>query len=441
MFGTSGIRGTVGETVTASLGRDLGCAIAAWGASRCVIGRDPRPSGRYLARAVESGLMECGVDVIDVGMAATPTVARSVAWCDAAAGVVVTASHNPPTDNGFKLWHRSGQAFRQDDQAVIESHLTGDAPMPESRWTDVGSRTRWPLASERHLDVLVDAVEVAAPLNVVVDIGNGVGQVTARALDSLGCHVTTLNGQPDGRFPGRPSEPSQEHCEDLRRVVPAIGADLGIAHDGDADRMRAVDETGAFPTGDELLALFAVQEVNEGDRIAAPVDTSLAVADALESRGASLSRTRVGDVYVAERTRADDVVFGGEPSGAWIWPAESRCPDGPLAACKLVELVAREGPLSSLLDAIETYPLCRTAIPVEDKTTVMRGIREALEAAYDDIDTLDGIRVDVSDGWLLIRPSGTESIIRITAEAREASRAEALLEEGQDLVNAQSSAG
>lgn len=198
--------------------------------------------------------------------------------------------------------------------------------------------------------------------------------------------------------------------------------------------MVAVDETGTFVPKDALLALFAREAAGDGDRVAAPVDTSLAVDDALEAVGASMTRTQVGDVYVAERTTEPDVVFGGEPSGAWIWPDETRCPDGPLAACKLVELVADRGPLSDLVAEIEGYPIRRTSIEVTEKAAVMADVSEAVRDQYDEIDTLDGVRVETEDGWFLLRASGTQPLIRVTAEARSATDADTLFEDAQALV-------
>jgi phosphoglucosamine mutase len=158
------------------------------------------------------------------------------------------------------------------------------------------------------------------------------------------------------------------------------------------------------------------------------------VDDALADVGASVARTRVGDVYVAERASRDDVVFGGEPSGAWIWPDETLCPDGPLAAVELAALVAREGPLSEQVGAIERYPLARATVELDDKRAVMARVTERVTGSYDDVDATDGVRVDVGDGWFLVRASGTQPLVRLTAEARDADRCEAILDEARSLV-------
>ncbi|AXR78663.1 phosphoglucosamine mutase [Natrarchaeobaculum sulfurireducens] len=433
MFGTSGIRGPVGETVTTELALSVGRAVGSAGYDTVVLGRDVRESGLMLADAVAAGLRECGTDVIDVGLEATPTVARAVGRYDADAGIVITASHNPATDNGIKLWTPSGKAFGPDRRDAIERRIREEDYDP-SRWDELGRRRRRESARTQHAAQLREAVDLEEAPSVVVDLGNGAGGVTPTVLADLGCHVRTLNGQPDGAFPGRPSEPTRESLEALSTFVGETDADLGIAHDGDADRMMAVDETGTFVPKDALLAIFASRAAGAGDRIAAPVDTSLAVDDALAAVGASVTRTRVGDVYVAERTTEADVVFGGEPSGAWIWPEETRCPDGPLAACKLVELVASQGPLSELVDAIDRYPIRRDSIEVTDKRATMAAVTRQVDRRFDDVETLDGVRVETDTGWFLIRASGTEPVIRVTAEARAESDAKRLFETATGLV-------
>jgi phosphoglucosamine mutase len=435
MFGTSGVRGEVGQVVTAELALDVGRALAAEGYDRVVVGRDPRESGRFLADAASAGLRESGAEVLDAGVEATPTVARAVDWLDADAGVVVTASHNPPCDNGIKLWTPEGRAFDADQRGAIEGRIA-DENYRLASWDGVGSRTTVGNLADRHVDALTAAVDLSGSLDVVVDLGNGAGRVTADALAALGCDVTTLNGQRDGAFPGRASEPTAESCATLRATVAATDADLGVAHDGDADRMMAVTGRGAFVTGDVLLALFAGAVVEAGDRIAAPVNTSLAVEDSLAERDVSVVRTRVGDGFVAAAAAEDGVVFGGEPSGAWVWPAATLAPDGPLAACRLVELVAERGPLADLVAAVDTYPIRRESLRVERKDDLLERVRAAVVDRYggDAVEDTDGVRVAVDGGWFLVRASGTQPLVRVTAEARAPEQADDLLAEATALV-------
>ncbi|WP_340099554.1 phosphoglucosamine mutase [Salinibaculum salinum] len=430
MFGTSGIRGPVGDEVTADLALAVGRALGI-DTDRAVVGRDPRESGRLLTDALTAGLRESGTDVVDLGLAATPTVGRAVAWEDADAGVSITASHNPPQDNGIKLWQPSGQAYDAALRERISERVREDAAALVD-WNQLGDRTAVD-ATERHRDTLIADLELDRSLSVVVDVGNGAGGVTADALDALGCDVETLNAQPDGSFPGRPSEPTAENCRSLATLVGESDADLGIAHDGDADRMRAVTADGDFLSGDVLLALFGRDAAGAGERVAVPVDTSLAVADYLAEADIETTRTPVGDVYVAAAASESDVAFGGEPSGAWIWPEETLCPDGPLAACKIAALAA-ERPLAERAADIETYPIRRTSVEVDEKAAVMDRIRATVIEQYDDVSTLDGVRVDRGNGWVLLRASGTQPLVRITAEARDEERAEELFGEARELL-------
>ncbi|MFA9517840.1 phosphoglucosamine mutase [Halopenitus sp. H-Gu1] len=447
MFGTSGVRGPIGGTVTAELALSIGRAIAVE-AETVVIGRDVRDSGRALLDALAAGLAESGVDILETGVATTPTIARAVAESEADAGIVVTASHNPPEDNGIKLWTASGMAFGSDDGRRIEDRIERSG-YDLAEWDDHGRRREYATvtgttATAAHRRAIVEAGERTLTslgttfegTTVVVDLGNGTGRVTADALSDLGADVETLNGQRDGRFPSRPSEPTAETCGSLSAHVTAIGADLGIAHDGDADRMMAVAEDGQFVGGDSLLAIFGHEAVNAesgGDRVAAPVNTSLAVDDALDSVGGEVVRTRVGDVAVARETREDRVVLGGEPSGAWIFPGETPCPDGPLAAVRLTALSTAKS-IGERLAETPTYPIRRGNIEVDDRSAVMNAVEEMVTEEYADVETLDGVRVETPEGWFLIRASGTQPLVRMTAEARDSETSQELLEEARSIL-------
>ncbi|MFC3476432.1 phosphoglucosamine mutase [Halobacterium litoreum] len=434
MFGTSGIRGEFGTDVTAGLALRVGRAVASEGCERVVVGRDPRKTGPVLVDAVSAGLRECGADVVRVGEVPTPTVARSVEWYDADAGIAVTASHNPPADNGLKLWSADGSAVVGDEQAAVAERLERDDFRPR-RWGEIGGSRTVASAYRRHVAAIADAVTVDPPLAVTVDVGHGSGRLSATALRKLGCEVETMNALPDGSFPARPSEPTAENCERLRRVVAQTDADFGVAHDGDADRALAVTESGRFVSGDVLLALFARREAGPGDRVAVPIDTSVAVRDELAAVGASTTFTKVGDGHVAARTADDDVVFGGEPSGAWIFPALSRCPDGPLAAAKLAALVADHGSLDALVEDVSSVPIRRESVRTDAKRDVVERVRGLVADRYANVTSVDGVRVDEDDGWFLVRASGTQPLVRVTAEARDSDRMRALFDSARDLVS------
>ncbi|SEV90814.1 phosphoglucosamine mutase [Halobacterium jilantaiense] len=435
MFGTSGIRGEFGTDVTAALAVDVGRALASTGRSRVVVGRDPRETGAPLVDALAAGLRECGADVADLGEVPTPTVARAVGWLDADAGVAVTASHNPPEDNGIKLWDADGAAFTSGDQTAVVERVERD-DYESVGWRDVGDRWTEPDARRRHVDAVVDAVDVDGRPEVVVDVGHGSGRLTTDALRRLGCEVTALHARPDGSFPARPSEPTADHCEALCEVVADGDADFGVAHDGDADRMLAVTGDGAFVSGDVLLALFARREASPGEQVAVPIDTSMAVREALAGVGATVTFTRVGDGFVADRASDDGVAFGGEPSGAWIWPALSLCPDGTLAAAKLAALVADRGPLSDLVAGVPSVPIRRENVPAADNDAVVERVRSRIADRYENVTNVDGVRVDHDDGWFLVRASGTQPLVRITAQADDDARMTSLFDTASELVEA-----
>ncbi|WP_336023729.1 phosphoglucosamine mutase [Halobellus salinisoli] len=461
MFGTSGIRGPVGEEVNARLALDVGRAVAAE-ADTVVVGRDVRGTGSVLADALSAGLRECGTDVMRLGIVSTPTLARSVQWFGADAGVGVTASHNPAPDNGIKLWNPSGQAFTPTQTDAVEERLTNDA-VESAPWDEFGKERGVDDASSRHVEHLVSTFsepdgspdqptgdspnDPLEDLTVVVDLGNGTGRVTVDALYALGATVHTLDAQPDGRFPARKSEPNAETLTALQSAVPSLDADLGIAHDGDADRMVAVTADGEYVPGDVLLALFAreaAEDVNSpatGDTprpsVAVPVDTSLVVADTVQRAGGDVAYTPVGDVHIAEAASRDGFVFGGEPSGAWIWPDQTLAPDGHLAALSLAALVQRHDSLGTLVDEIPTdsYVTRRENVSVGDRAASMDAIEAELRERYVDIDTIDGLRVETDDGWFLVRPSGTEPLVRVTAEARAERTADELLESAREIID------
>jgi phosphoglucosamine mutase len=428
MFGTSGIRGAVGETVTCGTALSVGRALGTEGYDRVAVGRDARESGEMLADALAAGLRETGADAVRLGTAATPTVARSPGWVDADAAVSVTASHNPAPDNGLKFWTAEGHAFGPGRQAAVADRVRADdydlCPAGEG---DLGGEVRFGDAEDRHVEALVAGTDPVDDLTVVVDVGNGTGGLTAAALRELGCTVHTLDAIPDGRFPARPSEPTAENCADLSATVAATDADLGVAHDGDADRMLAVAADGTFLPGDVLLAIFATATAGEGDVVSAPINTSLAVRDALAEVGAELAYTRVGDGFVARHALENGAAFGGEMSGAWIWPGDVPCPDGSRAACRLARLVADRGPLADLAAEVPEYPTRRESHRVGDKRDVMQRIGQRLADATGEVDDRDGIRVDTGEGWYLVRASGTQPLVRLTAEARSPERSEELL--------------
>ncbi|MDW7731463.1 MAG: phosphoglucosamine mutase [Methanolobus sp.] len=413
LFGSSGIRGLANKDITVDLALKVGLAL---GRSKktAVIGRDPRIAGEMIEHAVISGLVSSGCDVIRVGLVTTPTLAYATRDYDC--GVMITASHNPAEYVGIKLWNPDGMAFDSKQQEEIESIIENEDFVTVD-WDKVGSITSYYNAVRDHTDMILRNAGRSS-MRVILDCGCGAGgTITPFLLREMGCEVITLNSQLDGHFPARNPEPNEKNLGMMMKVVKELDASLGIAHDGDADRMMAVDEKGRFVTGDELLAIFALYECRGKSKIAVPVDTSMIVDDALPE--AEIIRTRVGDVYVAEEMKRHGTNFGGEPSGSWIFPRISYCPDGIYAAAKLIDIV-KETPLSELKESLPQYPTLRGTLACDDscKAVAMESVKVKLEP-LGTVSDIDGIRVEMGDGWVLVRPSGTEPKIRITAQARE----------------------
>ena len=430
LFGTSGVRGIVGDQLTPELALDLGLALATHlgGEGSVVLGKDPRTSSDMFESCLISGLLSGGCDVKRLGIVPTPAVSFAIRRLDAKAGVMITASHNPPEYNGIKFLGSDGTAYTPEQEGAIERIYFGKRMKPAA-WDRIGKIGAVDVLPS-YIDELAGAVELKRGYKVVVDCGNGAGSlVTPYLLRKLGCEVVTLNSQLDGFFPGRGLEPSPENLGELCSVVKSIGADLGIAHDGDADRAAAVDELGRVAQPDKLLALISAHQLRRKEEIVVTtVDASSVVDDRVAERGGKVVRTRVGDVSVAVAIKKHKAIFGGEPSGAWIFPSVHLVPDGPLAAAKilkLLDLTAKK--LSELLDALPEYPTVREklACPNERKARTMKKLKPKLKKEFPDAEalTIDGIRLELKDGWVLVRPSGTEPYIRVTAEGRTPARA------------------
>ncbi len=428
LFGSSGIRGLVNQDITAELAMDIGCVLGSLH-NRVVIGHDTRVSRHLFLHAVTSGLLSAGCGVAWTGMVTTPTLAYAARTFDC--GVMITASHNPPEFNGIKFFNPDGSGFGVPQMEEIEEMIeTRD--FKSANWKEIKTPTPYKNAVGEHMDEIIRNTP-KMDLKVVVDAGSGAAStITPYLLSELGCRVITLNCQPDGLFPGRPSEPSEENLAALMDTVVASDADLGIAHDGDADRMVAVDEKGIYAGGDALLALFAGFEVKKS--IVVPVNASMAVDDVVGD--ADVIRTKVGDVFISQKIKECGADFGGEPSGTWIFPRHSLCPDGIYAAVRLAQCVV-EVPLSELIKRLPSYPRKKGTVscPNEKKENVLAQIKAQLEALNPkNIDSVDGIRAQFKSAWALVRASGTEPKIRITVEARNGDEASSLYDNVYEVV-------
>ncbi len=400
----------MGEEITTDLFTEVGQVLGS-SYGRAIMARDPRMSGDMLMLALASGFVSSGGDVSTAGMVSTPTLARAAEDFDC--GLMITASHNPPEYNGLKMWNSDGSSFGPSQMNGIERALD-EKRFVRREWRGLGEVSRHRGAVESHMEAIMEDLG-QVELEVVVDCGCGAtSNITPLLLRRMGMGVSSLNAHPDGHFPARPSEPAEGNLLDLKELVVSRGADLGIAHDGDGDRMVAVDDRGRFVGGDRLLALFASRA--EGG-IATPINSSM-ILD--EITAGEVVRTRVGDVYVSQCVKEKSLAFGGEPSGTYIFPHQTLCPDGVYAAAYLA-MMAEGEPLSEMIDTIPSYPVIRESYPFErgSRADVERRLKEDMEGLEcDEMLTLDGYRAEFEEGWFLIRLSGTEPKVRLTAEAR-----------------------
>ncbi|MFC2067063.1 phosphoglucosamine mutase [Chloroflexota bacterium] len=416
LFGTSGIRGLFNRDLV-DLAFKVGLAVGK-NYGNVVVGSDTRTSSDTLKHALISGLLAAGADCGDVGIVPTPTLA--LAARKYGAGVMITASHNPPEYNGIKLLNPDGSSFVSSQQKQMEDLISGDS-IGVAPWDEIKQSGIYNGAIEQHIERILQDFPAGLKLKVVLDCGCGAAsEITPSLLERMGCEVVTLNCYHSGFFP-RGIEPTESNLGDLMKVTGESGADLGIAHDGDADRMMAVDERGRFIPGDKLLAIFA-RELGVKE-VVTIIDASMAI----DEMGFNIRRTRVGDTCVSEELK-NGGDFGGEPSGSWIFPNVSFCPDG-IYAVACIAAIAGQQKLSGLVDKIPAYPLLRGSTGSDG--VAMPGLESKLMAMKPmSVSNIDGIKLSFKDGWLLVRASGTEPKIRLTAEAKNEARARQLYDGG-----------
>jgi phosphoglucosamine mutase len=424
LFGSSGIR-RIADRSLLEIAVRTGLGLSQLHKT-AVIARDTRTSGNALKYGLISGLLSGGARCYDAGTVPTPTLAFAAR--DAEVGVMITASHNPPQYNGIKVFNPDGSSYVQAQQSELERIISGT--LPTSPWEEMQTEClSCEDAVSQHMAHIMDQVEISGPLKVVVDCNCGAAAViTPYLLTSMGCSVVGLNTHPSGIFPHNP-EPVEENLDDVRQVCRQLGT-VGVVHDGDADRMMAVDEMGRFIDGDRLLILLARQ--TRATQVVTTVDASMSIEDS----GLHTVRTRVGDTFVSEQLRLGGD-FGGEPSGAWVFPGNSLCPDGIFAAAMLASIASRHK-ISKLVDEIPRYPILRGSIPGSGMPDAEElGARIKAGA----IDRTDGAKFTFGDGWVLIRPSGTEPKIRITAEARTEERARELYDSASTALKTMADGG
>jgi phosphoglucosamine mutase len=445
LFGSSGVRGLANVDLTPLLACKVGLAVATYAkAKKAVVARDTRVSGSMLEDALVSGLLSSGTEVLLAGIVPTPALAYATKAFGADAGFMLTASHNPPQYNGIKVFNRDSLSYTDEDQNAVEKNVR-EGTFALADWRSLGKTT--PIdASQIYMEMALKAVALKRQWRVVVDPGCGATfDVAPAMLKAMGCKVTALNAHPDGYFPARKSEPTAESLKDLANVVKTLGADAGIAFDGDGDRVAFIDEKGAFVNFDRSLAAYAAYALKRsgGGTVVTNVEASMCVETMAQTQGGRVIRSRVGDIYISEAIKRAGAVFGGEPCGAWVHPQLHYCPDGPLSAALFLKALEDEGKsVSEFVGAVPEYITLRENVTCkkELKYKAVAKIGATLKTAfpdYTDFSTVDGVRLALKDGWLLVRASGTEPLIRLTVEGESLAVANDITKKATALIKKQ----
>src|SRR5665647_3290706 len=445
LFGSSGVRGLANIDLTPILACKVALAVATHSkAKTALVARDTRVSGNMLEDALVSGLLSTGTDVLLADIVPTPVLAYATKALGADIGFMLTASHNPPQYNGIKVFNSESLSYTDADQEAVEK-IVADGTFAIADWRSLGKTT--PIdASTVYLSAVQKVVTLKKRWNVVVDPGCGAAfNVGPQMLKALGCKVTSLNAQPDGYFPARKSEPTAESLLDLAKTVKTLHADVGVAFDGDADRVAFVDENGVFVNFDRSLAAYGAFALKRsgGGLVVTNVEASMCVETMAEKYGGKVVRTRVGDIYVSEAIKRDGAVFGGEPCGAWVHPQLHLCPDGPLSAALFLKALEDEGKtVSQFIGEVPEYITMRENIVCNNaqKYVLVEKLSGSLKnefPAYTDFSTVDGVRLALKNGWLLVRASGTEPLIRLTVEGESPEAAKDITKKATALINKQ----
>jgi phosphomannomutase/phosphoglucomutase len=439
LIGTNGVRGIANVELTTEMAMNLAKGFGTFRPGTIAVGRDTRESGDMIKGAVIAGLLSTGCKVVDLGIAPIPAVQNYVKRCGMGGGIMVTASHNPTEYNGIKGISKDGTEYSHEDEAFVEK-LYYSHDFARAQWSQTGGLS-YADPKPLYIDGIVATVDAEAVKNkkfkVVADPGCGAASLTTPfLLRKLGCKVVTLNAQVDGTFPGRNPEPTGNEINDLKAAVVSAGADLGVAHDCDADRAVFVDEKGRFVNEDVLLAIMTehILKKSPGATIVTPVSSSSLIHDIADKYDAKVIWTQVGSIYVARTMMATKAVFGGEGNGGLIFPKFQYCRDGGMSAASMLEMLAHTGKkLSEIIDSMPAYHSVKDKIKCKDKEAVIMQIEAHTKG--EKVDATDGLKVYRPEGWVLIRMSGTEPIVRVFAESRTAAGAQKLADYGVGLVN------
>jgi phosphomannomutase / phosphoglucomutase len=439
LFGTNGIRGLVNVELTPEVAIKVGASIGTFFGKEknLLLGYDARTSGPMFAKAVIAGLTASGTNVFFAGMAPTPSLQFAVKNHKMDGGVIITASHNPPEYNGIKVIWNDGIETSHEQEVEIED-IYFDNKIVFAPWDKLGMKRELPGINDEYIQAIkkhVNKTKIANEhFHVVVDAANSVGGLTAPSLlRELGCKITSINANIDGTFPGRMPEPRPESLGVLASTVKAIGAHMGVAFDGDADRSIFVDANGVIYWGDKTFAVIIKHYLlkNPGAKIITPVSSSTLIKDTVEAYKGDLIWTKVGSVTVSQKMKELNANLGGEENGGVFYGPHQAVRDGAMTTVLLLDIMAQTGQtLAQLVADQPQYFIEKGKIecPDEKKEVLQQKIFEQVKG--ENVSTIDGVKIWFSDASaILIRPSGTEPVFRLYAEAKNQEKALKLVED------------
>ena len=434
LFGINGVRGTANRDLTPEVALQIGKVVGRTFGRRIAVATDARDSADMLRSAVSAGIMASGTDIVDLGILPTPVLQYYVkSHPDITGGIVITASHNPPEHNGFKFIKEDGVEVSREEEQSIESSCETD--VPPAPWKEIGEVEAGTGAIVDHVKAVIAHVDAEAirraNLTVCVDCANGsTCESTPMLLRLLNVRTFTINADPQSESPGRSSEPTEENLGPLMMLTKQVGADLGAAHDADGDRTIFVTEKGEYVMGDISLALIAKSVLSERKgKVITPVSSSSVVEDVVEENGGLLKYTAVGSHTVVRKMEENMAVFGGEENGGLVFPELQLCRDGMMALAKMLECIAKNGPLSQQINTLNRYHDIKISIPCPDDMK-MKLLDHFVDGAGDRrVESVDGLKIYFDDGWVLLRPSTTEELFRLYSESRDESVARSRMDE------------
>jgi phosphomannomutase/phosphoglucomutase len=441
LFGSNGVRGVVNKDFTLELASCIAASAGSLLGKEMAVGRDGRTTSPMFRDAVVSALQSVGCNVHDFGVTTTPALQYMISRSDLVGGVMVTASHNPPQFNGVKIIYGDGVEAPKTLEAEIETLVDQGGPQ-RCEWDKVGVVSYHDYVKE-YTDAVMNQVDHEAirkaGLSVVLDLGNGAAVITAPLLASkLGCKVYTLNAEIDGSFPGRGSEPTPENLVDLKKLIKATEADLGIGFDGDGDRSIIIDEKSEAVWGDKTLSLVSQEylKAHPGETIVTAISSSPSLEKVAAKYGGKVHWTKVGSVLVSRAMMDNGYQLGGEENGGIMYGPFLAVRDGCMTMALMLHYMAtRKMPLSALIAEQPHLYKDKDKTPCPDalKEETLKQLVEEVDAP--EINTMDGVKIVYEDGsWVLFRPSGTEPIFRVYAESSSPMRVRELIEEHKLLV-------